>query len=464
MSDKRAEVWTRLPGYPIKMGDLYVTDKESRFTYSEAYLKHNDLPGIGLVYSPEIYQNRSMSRLRNNYFDFFPPIQALLPPNSQHNFQRNLIQKYIYSKGDTFSNQFDLNWQILMLSGHGGIGHLDVFPSEHEAIQWYSSITKQELNLNLKKSQQDESFGSSLKAFLTWFDHDAKGLLDIIGPTPSVGGAIPKLLLSIPSNGWEGRFGLPTKAESQDVIDVVLKFEQSNLYPGVTELEALGLKIHQQAGFEVPRFWTTQINGIPAIAVERFDRTDRNRPLFQESIYSVLASGSKAITDNHSTSYDHIVRMLDNPRIKIVDERMEAKKHLLSRLLLAFLTGNGDLHLENLSLLRRNGKVAFSPVYDPVPMRAYSIHNMVTPMPFGDYGEFVEHQDAPINFNQALERFIKTLGFNRNYVLGVIENLLQVTKDYPADILALSSLPQQNKDNLVAIHLSIKNKLLAFFK
>ena len=62
---------------------------------------------------------------------------------------------------------------------------------------------------------------------------------------------------------------------------------------------------------------------------------------------------------------------------------------------MALLTGNGDLHLENLSIIDRGEGPCFSPVYDPTPMRAYSIHNMLSVMPFGDYGEFTGHAVNP---------------------------------------------------------------------
>ena len=50
-TDRSAVVWTRLNGVPRKMGQLYVTDRECRFTYDEDYLTTGQ-PGLGLVYDP----------------------------------------------------------------------------------------------------------------------------------------------------------------------------------------------------------------------------------------------------------------------------------------------------------------------------------------------------------------------------------------------------------------------------
>ena len=74
-TDREAVIWTRLGGTPNRMGRLYVTDKECRFTYDENYLQQ-DLPGLGLVYAPEFYGTTTISRERKKPFDLFPPVQS----------------------------------------------------------------------------------------------------------------------------------------------------------------------------------------------------------------------------------------------------------------------------------------------------------------------------------------------------------------------------------------------------
>ena len=60
-TDREAVIWTRLGGTANRMGRLYVTDKECRFTYDEDYLKA-DLPGLGMIYAPAIYGSTTISR------------------------------------------------------------------------------------------------------------------------------------------------------------------------------------------------------------------------------------------------------------------------------------------------------------------------------------------------------------------------------------------------------------------
>jgi serine/threonine-protein kinase HipA len=456
MRERRAEVWTRVGVQPLKMGSLYVTEADCRFTYDLDYLE-TGLPGLGLVYSPAIFGASTIRRPRTQDFDFLPPLQALVPPRGERSFLRQLLLRYLERQGLVLGDRFEQDWELLLHAGHGGIGHLDVFASDEAARDWYSRPSAKALQ------PIGADVGFSLKEFLTWFDADAEDLLSLIGPTPSVGGAIPKLLVAIPETGWDGRIGLPTRYGDTRNIDVVLKLEQSAAYPGMVELEALGLDLHRAAGLEVPRHWPVELGGLRGLAIERFDRNRQRVPLFMESLHSVLASGSAAVTNHYSADYDRVARALDSPDIQLVDDRKAAQAHLLQRLLLAMLSGNGDLHLQNLSLLMRDGVVAFSPVYDPTPMRAYSLHNALAPggMGFGGYGGLIAGQDEPVGFAQGLWRFIAATGLGRQKARELMEAALVVTEDYPQRVDALATLPAEHRQRLVEVHRRVRKDLQA---
>ncbi|MFW2439496.1 MAG: HipA domain-containing protein, partial [Arenicellales bacterium] len=284
--DQMIVVWTRIGSQPVKMGVLEAGATSSRFTYDQAFIELG-LPGLGIVLAPAIYKSKPIIREFTHSHSFPPPIQSLVPPHSNgKNFQRELIMRMLDKKGIKPTTQFEADWEILKLAGHGGIGHIDIFSSDEKAVDWYSTPSSK------KWHDIAPEIAPSLKSFLTWYDDSADALIDIIGPTPTVGGAIPKLLLSIPKSGWDGRISMPTRFGDTLKTDVILKIEKPEVYPGLVELEALALDIHKEAGFEVPRYWTTEINGLHAIAIERFDRDDHRSPLFLESIYSILASGN----------------------------------------------------------------------------------------------------------------------------------------------------------------------------
>jgi serine/threonine-protein kinase HipA len=148
----------------------------------------------------------------------------------------------------------------------------------------------------------------------------------------------------------------------------------------------------------------------------------------------------------------------------LVADRKAAVEHLLQRLLLAMLTGNGDLHLANLSLLNTPTGMAFSPVYDPTPMRAYSLHNALVPtgMLFGDYSDYIKNQDAAVGFEQAITRFIKGLGIAKDRGRAIIEKALADTADFTDRVAALTTLPPEHKQRLENIHTDIAQKLRVF--
>lgn len=455
-TDRQAVVWTACGDTPQRMGALTVTDTQCRFTYDPAFLD-SGLPGLSLLYPPRLIGTRTIPWERSAWFELFPPLQFLVPPASEGNFQRRLVLAYLEKQGHRPAAGFDSDWAILMSAGHGGIGHLDVFEDDARATSWYGAATDHPL-LAL-----DPSFGFSLKEFLAWFDHDAQGILGALGPTPTVGGAIPKLLLSIPSAGWDGRVGLPRRtAGTQDLTDVVLKFERSH-YPGMVELEALALDLHRTAGFAVPRHWVTAINDIPAIAIERFDRSPAARPLCTETLYSLMAIGDRRVDNHYSSNYDDIARALERSPIPFVADPAAAKRHLVQRLFLAILSGNGDLHLENLSLLQENGITAFSPVYDPTPMRAYSIHNELCAMPFGDYGQFDERERL-VDYAGAMERFRKHLGYTPRQYRELAEEMLAASAGYMEQVSGLHTLPEANKANLMRIVRQERARMEAFFR
>lgn len=450
--DRDAVVWTRLATRPVKMGRLYITESECRFSYELDYLV-TGLPGLGIIYDPQIIQENTIVRQRSEFFDFLPPIQFLVPPQGDKNFQRQLILNYLSKKGIRPKPGLETDWEILKVAGHGAIGHLDVFENDDKALEWYSKPAKNEL------FEITDDMGFSLKEFLTWFDDDADSLMNIIGPTPSVGGAIPKLLLSISDTGWDNRIGLPTKLGAQGVTDVVVKFEQSNHYPGIIELEALALDVHKEAGFEVPNYWTSSINDLPVIAVERFDRDKYHNPVFTESLYSILASGDREVTHHYSYSYDKIGRAIDKSPIDLIANRQQAKEHIFKRLILSLLTGNGDLHLENLSVIKTQDKFGFTPVYDPTPMRAYPIHNMLSVMPFGDYGELLAGQSQPVALHQAIVNLAHHLKINKVKTKTIIRDSLTITDDYVERINALTTLPDSHKNNLSNTLVLLREKL-----
>ena len=100
-------------------------------------------------------------------------------------------------------------------------------------------------------------------------------------------------------------------------------------------------------------------NGEPAYLTRRFDRDKEGKPLRQEDFVSVLnatpGTNDHGLYKYNSFTYEDVGNRL-NPTDQISFIRI---------LVFNFLTGNGDVHLKNLSLLESaDGDMLFSPSYD----------------------------------------------------------------------------------------------------
>jgi hypothetical protein len=171
---------------------------------------------------------------------------------------------------------------------------------------------------------------------------------------------------------------------------------------------------------------------------------------------SLLESFQTAASEDRVYVLTPAGKVIDLAEPLLVADKKAARIHLLERLLLALLTGNGDLHLENLSLIGAAGEAHFSPVYDPTPMRAYSMHNMVCAVTFGEYGE---HPDEDDPLQAACIQFTQNIGLRRADLGRCVERLLEVTADYAERVEALDALPGENRERLVGIHRNVQQRL-----
>jgi len=100
-------------------------------------------------------------------------------------------------------------------------------------------------------------------------------------------------------------------------------------------------------------------NGTPAYLTRRFDRDEKKQKLRQEDFVSVLGinpnSQSGGFYKYASSSYEEVgMRLITADQIRF-----------LKLLLFNFVSGNGDVHLKNISLLESpQGDMLLSPAYD----------------------------------------------------------------------------------------------------
>ena len=448
-ADKHAVIWTRTKDGPLKMADLVVTSEQTRFSYTKEFIDYDadydskDLAGgVSLLAPPQQYKTEQVTYIAKDAIPLYPRLMSMLPARNETNIQRRLYTRILEKSELPPKPGIDTDWEILLLSAHNGIGHLDIFRDDLVAENYYNN--PEQRNLLTSRSAYWKQIQAEIKN--TVYDIDESDLLDAFGPTPSVGGMIPKILVSIPDvKNWQGEFASPGTKEVDGVnyVDVILKIEPIG-YEGVLTLEALCLTLHEELGFEVPQYWLSKIDGMKVLAIKRFDRSEEGYPIPMESFYSVFAIGDKYFQSNGDTDLEEMAnRIARLGKVANMDIRTTLQD-IYKRLIIALFTGNGDLHLENLSFLGGAENVKLSPVYDPAPMRAWSRHNARFAVPLVFDNEVGGLRENMIKLGEAYQ-------YTNKQAEALISEIGDKTKSYVSRIEALTEVPEQNKTLLIEV-------------
>lgn len=440
MADRHAVIWTRTASGPLKLGNLVVTARESRFTYSDAALAREEVPGISLLVpksgTPPVFQAKGG-------FFMYPRLMAQIPPQG-HNLQRQLYTRLIQSTSGGIPSGQDLDWALFLLAGRNGIGHLDVFADDLDADRWYQHPAPAPTQAIGPRSRL---WGQIRQGFVRDLAPlDARIVEHLIGPTPSAGGMTAKLLAAIPdAPRWDGRIAPPgtSRIGATTFTEVVLKIEQPH-YAGLAELEALCLKVHQACGFETPRFWRSTLGEMEFLAVERFDRRGVGMPLPLESLYALLVMGRRDFLSTADITLDELGQTIPKLAAVAALDVKATQGEIFRRVVLALLTGNGDLHLENLSLLGGAREARLAPVYDPAPMRAWARHDLRFAIP-------IDFDPAHGGVAGNLIALAPAFGMKAAKAREIIASLLQQTQDYPEQVMALDKVPLDRRQRLVDV-------------
>jgi serine/threonine-protein kinase HipA len=448
--NRHAVIWTQCGRTPEKMGDLVLSGEMISFTYTKEYLA-SGRPGFCLLGDGAIWGSDTVTYPVSERIPVFPRLLTLIPGNNPHNLQRRHYLDILRARlGREPPPGPETEWQLLVMGGHGGIGHIDLFADDIAAEAWYRSASRSSRNgqgqtatESLSTQSQSTQSRSQLWRMLKRhvlnenLDFDPQVIEAALGPTPSVGGMIPKLLVSVTPGDLQPNFYPPG---TPDKTDVVLKVEPPE-YTGLLDLEALCLDMHREAGFEVPACHHYQADGLYFLAVERFDRAE-GVPIPMESMFSVIATGDHHFRETGDILLDELGAVFDR-LAEVVRLAEETGEQVYRRLLMALLTGNGDLHLDNMALLGGLNDCRLTPVYDPAPMRAWPRHNLVSAIPFDPSG-YKDHGA----FFIALGR---SFGLSKDRIRQHIDDTLAATESYTERVMQLERVPLLQRRQLVTI-------------
>lgn len=437
-SDLHGVIWTRVGGIPEKMGVLALSATEVRFTYTPEYIDSGQ-PGFALLADPRLWNRETVIYPISERIPVFPRLLSLIPGTNPRNLQRQLFLDMLRKrKGHEPPPGRETEWALLLAGGHGGIGHVDVFRDDLEAERWYATQEARRHQTTPPLSGRSGLWGMLRREVLD--EHvafDPQTVIEALGPTPSVGGMIPKMLVSVNLAAPEEGIYPP---DTPGKTNVLLKVEPPE-YRGLVDLEALCLTLHREAGFEAPRAVRFDHDGLRMLAVERFDQTGEGI-LPMESLFSIIAMGNHDFRETADVLLEEIPAILSQlTRVARLDPG--TGEELYRRLLMALFTGNGDMHLDNIALLGGLDGCRLSPVYDPAPMRAWPRHDLVSAIPY-DATEYKDHGALFVALGHAF-------GLSRLAVRRCIEEVMMATASYVDRVLALDSVPSAQREGLASI-------------
>ena len=195
-------LWTRFGGVPRKLADMVLTPTELRIT------KHRDaidadLPGLSLVHDK--LGISTIEYKRDQWHHLPPQLEALLPPSNRDNPQRIILSKLLAQRVEVRGMQpIEQEWTMLLFAGRNGIGHVDAFPNDETASNYYTQRPKRAV---------DDKAASGLWAAFRHIaedtaqdDREFEEIIEVIGPTPGISGFYPKMFVGLNMLGdtWDG--------------------------------------------------------------------------------------------------------------------------------------------------------------------------------------------------------------------------------------------------------------------
>ena len=154
---------------------------------------------------------------------------------------------------------------------------------------------------------------------------------------------------------------LSIRMSSFEIVDryghYILKPQHAD-YPQLPENEGLTMHLAMLAGFDVPlNGMVYSSDGSLTYFIRRFDRVGKTGKVATEDFAQL---GGRDRSTKYGSSMEKLVEILSRhctfPAVETVK--------LFRRSLFSFLVGNEDMHLKNMSLIRLDGKIELSPMYD----------------------------------------------------------------------------------------------------
>ena len=218
---------------------------------------------------------------------------------------------------------------------------------------------------------------------------------------------------------------VPVKHKNRDTI---LKLSPPE-YPHLVENEAFFLTLAKRAGMPcVNHSVIRDRDGVSGLLVTRFDRperaVDQQGSLRPHRV--AVEDGAQVLglwpAEKYNTSMETVIAALS----QLCAANLVAVRLAFEQVVFSVLTGNGDLHAKNLSIVHHGDEWRLAPAYDLPSTLFYGDSSFALPM---------AGKRRDISRSQLLA-FAKTLGLATPSATRVLDSLLDATGDLEADLRA----------------------------
>ncbi|RYY02301.1 MAG: type II toxin-antitoxin system HipA family toxin [Gammaproteobacteria bacterium] len=205
---------------------------------------------------------------------------------------------------------------------------------------------------------------------------DAFGSINIV---PNLKGTIDNFYVEAKKNltgfciaGVQAKLGLATRI--QEERGLILSNQNSKYiikpcpsrYKNLDINEHISQEIMRTLGFDVPICGILKFeDGTSAYFIKRYDRTKNGNKIHQEDMLAVFNRPNVNENIKYQGSYEEVAHTLK----KIGGAQLA--EEFIKRVISAYLIGNGDYHLKNISIIYAQDGIELSPVYDAVNTHVY---------------------------------------------------------------------------------------------
>lgn len=302
-------------------GNLLREDDQFAFEYESGYQ------------GPPVFLGWELARSRREWQVFPAAFDGLLPEGVL------LDQLLIKQKLDRSDK-----WGQLIAVGQDLTGFVSVFPEDSSQKPIGKFTTDQKANKRVAIDPKEDALPYTATELVAYHGkHRLK--MSLSGVQPKVSAVFSR------------------KDQCFKIVDTngsyILK-PSPQAFPTAAENEALTMELARQAGIDIPRCgWLAAKDGSGVFWIERFDRWgagNRQRVRCEDACQILDVPASWKYLDNLETLARMIEEHCSNPRLQLV--------RLFQRVLFCWVTGNGDMHLKNWSLLENGKLIELAPAYD----------------------------------------------------------------------------------------------------